>query len=85
MPDLTEEEKKVILFLLVVAVCGTAVNMLAKSNCRLQKVLCRQEGLSRLNLNKVSLEEMVASRWRFTQDRQKYRGLPAQPRRFRQP
>jgi competence protein ComEA len=62
MPDLTEEEKKVILFLLVVAVCGTAVNMLAKSNCRLQKVLCRQEGLSRLNLNKVSLEEMVASR-----------------------
>lgn len=62
MPDLTGEEKKVILFLLVVAVCGTTLNLLVKSNCRLQKAFCRQEELTRLNLNKASPEEMIASR-----------------------
>jgi len=62
MLDFTGEEKKVILFLLVVAVCGTAVNLLVKSNCRLQKIFCRQEELARLDLNKASPEEMVASR-----------------------
>jgi len=55
----TPEERKVILFLLVLAFCGLILNNLLKTNCRIEKVVYPQVQLAKINLNKVSLQDLV--------------------------
>ena len=62
MLDLTPEEKKVILFLLIVLFCGITLNNLAKLNYRVKKLFCLQVHLAMIDLNKVSLEELIKTR-----------------------
>ncbi len=58
MLDLTPEEKKVILFVLGLAFCGLILSNLMKANGRIEKIVNPQIQLARLNLNKVSLDEL---------------------------
>ena len=62
MFDFTPEERKVILFLLGLAFCGLVLNNLVKVNCRIEKMVYPAIRLARLDLNKVSLTELVAAR-----------------------
>lgn len=62
MLNFTLEEKKVILFLLAVAFCGICLSSLAKLNYRVKKMFCPQERLIKLDLNKISLEELLKTR-----------------------
>jgi len=62
MFDFTPEERKVILFLLGLALCGLVLNNLAKVNCRIEKMIYPAIRLARLNLNKVSLAELSAAK-----------------------
>lgn len=62
MLNFTQQEKKVILFLLAVAFCGIALNNLAKLNCRVKKLFCPEVRLTRLDLNKISLAELLQTR-----------------------
>jgi competence protein ComEA len=62
MLNFTQEEKKVVLFLLVIALCGITLNNLVKLSYRVNKFFSPQIHLSRVDLNKVSLEELVMTR-----------------------
>jgi len=62
MFNFTREEKKVILFLVLISFCGITLNNLAKMNYRIKKLFCPQVRLARIDLNKVSLEELISSR-----------------------
>jgi competence protein ComEA len=59
MLDFTPEEKKIILFLLGLAFCGLLLSNLIKINCRIAGMVYPQVQLARLNLNKVSLKELM--------------------------
>jgi len=62
MLNFTPEEKKVILFLLVVAFCGIALNNLAKLDCRAKKLFCPEVRLAKIDLNKISLAQLLETR-----------------------
>jgi len=62
MFNFTPEEKKVILFLLIIAFCGIILNNLAKLNCHIKKLFCPQVSLAKLDLNNISLEELIKTR-----------------------
>ena len=59
MLNLTPEEKRVILFLIVVAFCGIALNNLAKLNCRVKKLFSPEVRLAKIDLNKISLAQLL--------------------------
>jgi len=62
MLNFTSEEKKVILFLLGLALCGLVLSNLVKVNCRMEGVVYPQIQLARLNLNQVSLAELIGTK-----------------------
>jgi len=62
MFNFTPEEKKVILFLLVVAFCGIALSNLAKLNYRVKKLFSPDVRLAKIDLNKISLTELLKTR-----------------------
>jgi len=62
MLNLTPEEKRVILFLIVVAFCGIALNNLAKLNCRVKKLFSPEVRLAKIDLNKISLAQLLETR-----------------------
>lgn len=62
MFDLTTEEKKVLLFIISVALLGLAIDMITKSLPPARKVLILQPHLAKVNLNKVSLAELLDTR-----------------------
>lgn len=62
MFNFTPEERKVALFLLGLAFCGLILNNLVKVNCRIEGVVYPSIQLARLNLNKVSLAELAATK-----------------------
>jgi len=62
MLDLTQEEKKVILFLLVMAFLGLGINFLLKVNCRIQKIAKPQAEKVKLNVNIATFEELTAAK-----------------------
>lgn len=62
MLNFTSEEKKVALFLLGLAFCGLVLSNLVKVNCRIAGVIYPQIQLARLNLNKISLIELIATK-----------------------
>ncbi|MDD5464772.1 MAG: helix-hairpin-helix domain-containing protein [Candidatus Omnitrophica bacterium] len=59
MFNFTPEERKVILFILGLAFCGLALSNLAKAGCRIERIVCPQVQLARINLNQVTLEELT--------------------------
>ncbi len=59
MLNFTPEERRVVLFLLGLAFCGLALNNLAKASCRVEKIVYPQVQLARINLNQVSLDELI--------------------------
>lgn len=62
MLNFTREEKKAILFLLAVAFCGIALNNLAKLNCNVKKLVSPEVRLAKMDLNKISLAELLETR-----------------------
>jgi len=62
MLNFTPEEKKVILFLSIIAFCGITLNYLVKINYRTKKLFYPQVRLARIDLNKISLEELIRTR-----------------------
>ena len=62
MLDFTGEEKKVIVFILGLALCGIVLNNLIKINCRIEGLVYPAIQLAKLNLNKVNLSELVATK-----------------------
>ena len=62
MLNFTPEERKVILFLLGLALCGLVLNNLVKVNCRIERMVYPPMQLAKLNLNKVSLAELTATK-----------------------
>lgn len=59
MFNLTPEERKVTLFLLVLAFCGLILNNLIKVNCQVERIINPPVGLAKINLNKVNLQDLV--------------------------
>ena len=62
MLNFTPEERKVTLFLLGLAFCGLVLNNLVKVNCRIERMVYPPVQLAKLNLNQISLIELVATR-----------------------
>lgn len=62
MFNFTPEERKVALFLLGLALCGLILDNLLKFNCRVERMVYPAIQLARLDLNKVSLTELTATR-----------------------
>ena len=62
MLNFTLEEKRVILFLLAICFFGVFINFLAKLSCPVRKLICPQISLAKLNLNKISLEDLLKTR-----------------------
>lgn len=62
MLNFTAEEKKVVLFVLGLVFCGIILNNLVKLNRRVERLVTPQVQLSRINLNKVSLDELTGLR-----------------------
>ncbi|MDD5108495.1 MAG: helix-hairpin-helix domain-containing protein [Candidatus Omnitrophica bacterium] len=62
MLNFTPEERKVFLFVLGLAFFGLILNYLVKVNGHIEKMINPQIELARINLNKVSLEELIESR-----------------------
>lgn len=58
MFNFTPEEKRVVLFLFGLVLCGLALNNLVKINCRFIGVVYPQAQLARLDLNQVNLKEL---------------------------
>jgi DNA uptake protein ComE-like DNA-binding protein len=62
MLNLTNEEKKVILFILGLTLSGLVLNNLIKVNSRIEDAIYPPIQLAKLNLNKVSLAELIAAK-----------------------
>lgn len=62
MLNFTPEEKKAVLFLLVVAFCGITLNNLAKLNCSVKKLFSPEVRLAKIDLNKISLDQLLETR-----------------------
>lgn len=62
MFNFTAEEKKVVLFILGLVFCGLILSNLIKINRRIEKIISPQIQLARINLNRVSLDELIGLR-----------------------
>jgi len=58
MVNFTPEERKVILFLLYLCFCGLILSNLIKARPQIKGIVYPGVELARLNLNKISLEEI---------------------------
>lgn len=56
---LTQEERKVILFLIIVALIGIGINFLVKKYSKLEIVNYLNQDISKLNLNKANKEMLI--------------------------
>ncbi|MCX5711377.1 MAG: helix-hairpin-helix domain-containing protein [Candidatus Omnitrophica bacterium] len=62
MFNLTQDERKVILFLVAVAFIGLGVSFAAKRSGHLKKILTTDADIGKVNLNKVSREDLLRLR-----------------------
>ena len=60
MLNFTKEEKRVILFLSGFAFCGLIFSQLIKLNAKIEKIIYPQTQLAKINLNQISLEELIS-------------------------
>ena len=63
MFNFTPEERKVTLFLLGLALCGLILNNLIKVNRRIEGMVYPAIQLAKLNLNQVSLADLVTTKF----------------------
>jgi len=59
MINLTNEEKRVVLFVLGMAFCALILNSLIKLNKGFEKIIYPQVELAKVNLNKISIDELI--------------------------
>ncbi|MBI4708301.1 MAG: helix-hairpin-helix domain-containing protein [Candidatus Omnitrophica bacterium] len=62
MLNLTQEERRVVVFLLTVVLVGMGINFCLKLNHKVRRVLCVDESLARINLNQVTLPQLLRIR-----------------------
>ena len=62
MFNLTQEESKVVLFLVISALIGTGVNFVAKTHSTVQKAVSADLRIAKINLNQASLDDLLESR-----------------------
>ncbi|MFA4888037.1 MAG: helix-hairpin-helix domain-containing protein [Candidatus Omnitrophota bacterium] len=60
MFDLTPEERKVILFLLTIAIIGAGINFLAKVNAPLKNVIFLSPNIAKVNLNTADKDLLMS-------------------------
>lgn len=60
MISLTPQERRVILFLVSVALVGLCINFAVKLNPPLKKVLQADERITKININQVSLDDLLS-------------------------
>jgi competence ComEA-like helix-hairpin-helix protein len=60
MFSFTGEERKVILFLAIVALCGSGINFLAKRYTPVRTFICAEEQPLKVNLNQADEAELEA-------------------------
>jgi len=58
----TTQERKVLLFLMTVALAGAGIDFAAKSNAQVKQILACELGFAKLDINRVSREDLVDSR-----------------------
>ncbi len=62
MFNLTPEEKKVVLFLIGIALLGVGINFCLKINSPIKKFILADVNIAKINLNKACLEDLLESR-----------------------
>jgi competence protein ComEA len=60
MFSLTQEERRVILFLALISLLGLGISFLSQNNSPLKSWVSVNENLGKLNLNKADKEELLA-------------------------
>ena len=58
MFNLTHQERKVILFLIIVALTGIGIELLLKKYSHFEVVACARQDAGRVNLNKADIDEL---------------------------
>ncbi|MBI4982795.1 MAG: helix-hairpin-helix domain-containing protein [Candidatus Omnitrophica bacterium] len=62
MLNLTQEERRVAVFLLTVVLVGLGINFCLKLNHKVRRVVCAEESLAKINLNQVTLSQLLRVR-----------------------
>lgn len=62
MFNLTAEEKKVVLFLISIALLGVGINFSLKINSPIKKFILADVNIAKINLNQASLQDLLESR-----------------------
>jgi competence ComEA-like helix-hairpin-helix protein len=62
MFSFTRQERQVLLFLSAIALLGIGINFCAKINTPLRRVVTVHEALVKLDINQVSIEELVLNK-----------------------
>ena len=62
MFDLTSEERKVFLFLAIIALAGIGINFTLKINSSCANILKADERIAKVDINQASLEDLLANR-----------------------
>lgn len=62
MFNLTQEESKVVLFLVISALIGTGISFASKTHTKLQKAVSADLRIAKINLNQASLDDLLESR-----------------------
>ncbi len=62
MFGLTLEERKVVLFLISMALIGLGISFCVKINSRVEEFVKAGEGLAKMDINKVTLEDLSATK-----------------------
>ncbi len=61
MLNLTPEERRVILFLISVALLGLGINFALKVNSRITKLIRVDNHIAKININKANLQELLSA------------------------
>ncbi len=62
MLNLTPEERRVILFLISVALLGLGINFALKVNSRITKLIRVDNHIAKININKANLQDLLGAR-----------------------
>ncbi len=61
MLNLTPQERRVILFLISVALLGLGINFALKVNSRITKLIRVDNHITKININKANLEDLLST------------------------
>lgn len=63
MFNLTRQERQVVLFLITIALIGLGINFCIKSNSKARRIFVIDINLSKIDLNQVRLQDLLATRY----------------------